>query len=359
MTNITRKNLLDELTLIGNISGKLELTDFLIRIWPLNQMPSTDPRFLNASGDIWQHMVNNEDWTYQYLFDSYLGLTYTSDEQFLFFLEQVVHPLVRDKDEQQEYVSIINKHITTDGFEMQIVDYISGYPLYRAIKLDDGVKGSVKNLIFAADGPKPEIVLTDSINNDIQIVKNEKYCLIFDAPLPQTGLLWRDLVSWWAEKTSQDPLDVEVERKLYKRLLNSLDSEPERLVFDTYFRSFRQKLSDRLPALIPQVYLHYDPYTIKQLSRNYRLARQRMDFLILFSNQERVVIEIDGKQHYSEGDIASPQKYAEMVSADRELRLSGYEIYRFGGFELSDVVNGGAVTTNFFKNLFAKHRVYF
>ena len=46
------------------------------------------------------------------------------------------------------------------------------------------------------------------------------------------------------------------------------------------------------------------------------------------------MIEIDGKQHYADGDTASPKRYAEMVAEDRNLRLLGYEVYRFGGFEL-------------------------
>lgn len=58
-----------------------------------------------------------------------------------------------------------------------------------------GVQGSIKNLIFAANGPKPEIVLADAINNDIRIVKNEQYCLVYDQPIPERGLLWKDLVA--------------------------------------------------------------------------------------------------------------------------------------------------------------------
>jgi len=81
-----------------------------------------------------------------------------------------------------------------------------------------------------------------------------------------------------------------------------------------------------------------------------------MDFLILFSNYERVVIEIDGKQHYSADDKPSPEKYSEMVSADRKLRLAGYEVYRFGGFELQGD-NGKAVVESFIRELFKKHGV--
>jgi len=79
-----------------------------------------------------------------------------------------------------------------------------------------------------------------------------------------------------------------------------------------------------------------------------------MDFLMLLSDKIRIVIEVDGKQHYSEGDISSPRLYSEMVSEDRALRLKGYEVYRFGGFELcSD--QSEAIVKEFFSNLFRKH----
>lgn len=81
-----------------------------------------------------------------------------------------------------------------------------------------------------------------------------------------------------------------------------------------------------------------------------------MDFLILFSNSERVVIEVDGKHHYADGNQASPQKYSEMVAQDRKLRLQEYEVYRFGGFELNEKT-GKDLTTSFFEKLFIKHGV--
>ena len=49
----------------------------------------------------------------------------------------------------------------------------------------------------------------------------------------------------------------------------------------------------------------------------------------------RVVIEIDGIQHYSdETGRASRSKYADLVAGDRSLKLAGYDIYRFAGIEL-------------------------
>ena len=46
----------------------------------------------------------------------------------------------------------------------------------------------MKKLIFAADGPKPKIVLRDAINNDLEIGENAEHCLVCDRGLGLTGL---------------------------------------------------------------------------------------------------------------------------------------------------------------------------
>ncbi len=218
-----------------------------------------------------------------------------------------------------------------------------------------GVSGEIKNIIFAANGPKPDLVLTDAVHNTVDIVANAEYCLVYDKPITSKGLLWNDLVSWWKEKSGS--IDDQVERKLYSRLKASLGSKVEELLFITYYREFMTKLGEKLPALIPQVYLHYDPKTLKELQGKRRIPRERMDFLMLFSDTSRIVLEVDGKHHYAKGDVASPQEYARMVSEDRKLRLRGYEVYRFGGFELSETEVGKTILKDFFGALFDKHGI--
>lgn len=212
-----------------------------------------------------------------------------------------------------------------------------------------GTEGEVKNLIFAANGPKPEIVLADSISNRIQIVKNANFCLVYDLLLPENGLTWETLVEWWAKKNNLAFPNNQTEFNLYNRLKQSLDSQAEIILFTTYFKRLRREFGKSFLALVPQVYLHYDQKTIKELQGKQRLERQRMDFLILFSSSVRVVIEVDGQQHYADGDRANSKKYAEMVAADRQLRLLGYELYRFGGYELQGK-NKEAIVEKFFVN---------
>jgi len=82
-----------------------------------------------------------------------------------------------------------------------------------------------------------------------------------------------------------------------------------------------------------------------------------MDFLLLLPRSARVVLEVDGIQHYAEGQSASPRLYSEMAAEDRRLRLRGYEVYRFGGYELNELnsPNGVRALRDFFDELIAKH----
>lgn len=225
--------------------------------------------------------------------------------------------------------------------------------LTTAISEQGSVEGEVKNLIFAANGFKPEIALEDAISNRIKIVSNEKDCLMYDLPIPDSGFTWETLVTWWSTKNSCPFTNNE--NNLLERLLQSIESPPEKLLFKTYYQ-LKQKFGKDFPALVPQVYLHYDPKTIRELAGQQRFERQRMDFLILFSNRTRVVIEVDGKQHYADDNLASPRKYAEMVAADRKLRLAGYELYRFGGYELQGM-NGEKIVKSFFIQLLEKYGI--
>ncbi len=224
----------------------------------------------------------------------------------------------------------------------------------RLESFSQGDSSDFKNLIFAANGPKPEIVLVNATTNEIKIVKNEEYCLVYDRPLTEKGLLWEELVDWWCDRENlQSQNRSEQRRGLFNRLQASIeDNEPEKILFRTYYKTFFEELGNRLPALIPQVYLHYDPYTCKHLQGKKRLIRQRMDFLLLLPYGKNVVIEVDGKQHYSENGQSSPRLYAEMVAEDRRLKLTGYEVYRFGGHEFIETEEPQEAVREFFREFF-------
>ena len=112
--------------------GRLEYMDFLKRVWPLDEMPSEDGRFRTATSDISTHMRFG-DWDDSHLLLERLKLRGGPDDDFLRFLEAVVHPLVvPDETEAFDLVAVINRSIERDGFHLAENDRISGKPAYGA-----------------------------------------------------------------------------------------------------------------------------------------------------------------------------------------------------------------------------------
>ena len=209
-----------------------------------------------------------------------------------------------------------------------------------------------RQLIFAAlpGHPKPEIVLSDAVSTEVVLVKHSEFCLHFTEPIHESGLTWRELVRWWRFEGDDEADERARALNLHARLLASLAEGPEQLMLKTYATLYGRFGFD-IPALLPQVYLHYDPYA-QGPHRMSPLQRQRMDFLLLVPQRRRIVIELDGQQHYADdAGRASPTRYAEMMREDRKLKISGYEVYRFGGYELSDPVVGRECLERFYADL--------
>lgn len=111
--------------------GRLDDVAFLGRIWDLESMPSTDSRFGNAAQDIWQHREHNDDWPNDWLFkDGRFDLLGCPDEVFLRFLAEMVHPVVReDENEAEELVSWFNECLTLDRWKLVPVQTLRGRPV--------------------------------------------------------------------------------------------------------------------------------------------------------------------------------------------------------------------------------------
>jgi hypothetical protein len=135
ISELTRRDIVDWLLMQGRpFYGRLDLIDFLRRVWDLSSMRSTDSRFKDAEGDIWQHMVNNNDWTLGELLYSHLDILRCSDVEFCKFVETVVHPLAfRDGEEVIGTVLKINELLAADGFHLTEHSAISGRAIYKTV----------------------------------------------------------------------------------------------------------------------------------------------------------------------------------------------------------------------------------
>lgn len=348
---ITRKELLEELYKLGSLEGNLSKEEFLKNINLQHQLPFFGIEIFSTAFGMSPNNREKKSIDLNHIVKE-SNIHEARDERFFHLLEQIVHPYTRSNEDSNAYLTTINTYLQKDSLCLQPIGDISGQNVFK-VETVSGVHEAVKNLIFASNKYKPEIILEDALSNRIKIVRNAEYCLVYNKAIKSSGLLWVDLVEWWAELQGK-PIGQEQAHQLKTRLFNSLASEPEKILFECYYKAMPGKLKRKLPALVPQVYLHYDPYSIKQYGIQY-LLRQRMDFLLLLSGSKRIVIEVDGIQHYSEGTIAKPGKYAEMVSLDRELKLLGYEVYRFGGYELA--AGNEPMIVDFFEKLFKKHNL--
>jgi len=305
--------------------------------------------------DIHQHFVRNpEDADVEALFEQ-LNAFDLSDLRFAMFLEGLASADVQvDVAAQQQVVDAMNAVLSTCGAEMRETAELGDYPVFTLVSLRTAT-GRPKNLIFASQS-KPDIRFRDAVSNDIEIASNPDDVLVYDRPLSSTGLRWNELQDWWADATREEDPEC-AKRSLYRRLLQCLpeSSPPQRLLFQSFFRGFGAAVP-QLPALLPEVWLHWDPKTVAQRGAN-ALLHHRMDFLMLLPGGARVVIEVDGVQHYADANgVADTHRYARLTAGDRELKLAGYEVFRFAGVELQGP-SGPALVKDFFDALFKRHHV--
>ncbi len=223
-------------------SGRLEETEFLARLFELQNLPSTDGRFKNAAGDIWQHRVNNSDWDEDWVFyDQRFNLLGGEDEVFLRFLCETIHPVVRsDITEAERLCQLYNQMLRNDGFQLVERTRLSGRPVYvgryDGVMITPGVSAARATLAGADPGYVAQQItrMDAAIANDpglaIGTAKElvETCCrtilMARDVEIPKTVDLV-ELVKLTSKELELTPDDISEKAKAsatIKRLLNNL-----------------------------------------------------------------------------------------------------------------------------------------
>lgn len=344
---------------IDNTELYLDATKFdslLESLWVLDDddLDWISPFATSASlrARIKRHIHNNPgDWATGQLFEE-IGALDSSNHRFALFLEGLASADVRpDEPSQRRFVECVNTALASCGAELRETNQHDGYPCFTLVPLGGTTPGRPKNLIFAAP-TKPDIRFRDAVDNNIEIASGAENVLVYDRPIGKEGLTWGSLQDWWADLQSE-PNEHSAKQSLYRRLHSSLpeSSPPQQHLFKHYFKCFGSDIP-RLPALLPEVWLHWDPKTVQERGKE-ALLRFRMDFLLLLPHGHRIVIEVDGKHHYAnDAGRACPKNYAKMARADRELKLAGYEVFRFGASELSFEASAADSVCGFFRSMF-------
>lgn len=348
-----RRDLAKGLEQIDLALDRAGFEEVLSTFWQIDDRPFLD--FANKTptlrDEIIRHYIDNPDWDAVTLFDM-LGAYKCTDARFCRFVEALASSTVRpDESQQRVFIAAVDAALKPCGIHLYTSNGVDGYLTSTLVAIGGAKQASPKNLIFGSR-KKPDLRLGNALDNDIEIVQGAEDVLMYDRPIGSAGLLWRDLQAWYAHTRGLAVEDAKV--ALYRRLEASLpeNSPPQALAFSCFFRAF-QKDVPNLPALVPEVWFHWDPQTLKYRGKE-ALLRCRMDFLILLPGGVRIVIEVDGQHHYSENGKASPKLYAEMMAADRALRPVGCEVYRFGAEELGRP-DADKMLIDFYRALFRRY----
>jgi len=144
ISEITRRAIADRTAGSFDWAGRFSETDFLSRLYDLSELPSYDRRSTTAAGDIATHRESFRDWDDDWIFyDNRFDLLRCPDDEFLRFLAETVHPVVRPSVEQTELiVAMYNEQLRVDGWKFVPTDEISGRPSSRPSGSTESLRSS-------------------------------------------------------------------------------------------------------------------------------------------------------------------------------------------------------------------------
>lgn len=314
----------------GDFDGFIAL---LRRLWVLESDLDVWTGHSGLVSEIERHMLRSPgDWDVLDLFKEVGALT-CSDRRFALFLEGVLSGSVNpDESRQRTLVTTVTPVLDKAGLQVVETGHTNGFPDFSLVSTGTRVR-SPQLIVFASGTAKPDLRLREVLDREVEILDDIHQVLAYDRPVSRQGLTWDELHAWWVEQVSVPAGDTK--RSLWSRLLSALpkNSPPQRALFEGYYKLYGQQ--EGFLALLPEVWLHWDPLS-KSARGEDAFLTQRLDFLMFLPGHRRVVLEVDGQQHYSSNEgLPSPAVYAQTTLGDRDLRLSGYEVYRFSGYELT------------------------
>ena len=133
ISEVTRRSIIDLLNMSSICwAGRLREDEFLERLYNLTEISSSDSRIKNAKGDIIQHRISFNDWDDDWVFyDGRFNLLRGSSNEFLRFLCETVHPVVRpDPAESLRLVAEYNRFLAEDACCLVASNQISGRSIF-------------------------------------------------------------------------------------------------------------------------------------------------------------------------------------------------------------------------------------
>ena len=130
VTDVTRHRLAKALNSI-HLGGSRDLLEILRKHFPeIDRAESDNDPFERLADDIFQHAVRNDDWDNAYILER-VGFLTCSQSRLFRFLEDLLHPIIREAAEQTIIVEQINELFAFDGFVAKPTSRVSGSAVYK------------------------------------------------------------------------------------------------------------------------------------------------------------------------------------------------------------------------------------
>ena len=306
--------------------GRLNEIDFLSRVYNLSNMPSTDSRFKDAEGDIWQHTINNDDWEDGWVFtDHRFGLVNGDDETLLKFLCEMFHPVVRNEHQPwKKFLETFNELLKHDGYEIIEKSHISGRSVY-------GWQTIVPNTIAIpkATNPTYELKLIgEGSYAQVFKYKDSFYDTFFVVKRAKKDLTEKELTRFKREyeqmKTLHSPYIVEVYS--YNGSSNEYIMEYMDCTLDKYISENNGKLTfSQRKGIVSQMLRAFKYIHSKDLL--HRDICPKNVLLRLYDDVRVVKISDFGLVKIPDTDLTSINTEYKGYFNDPELRLEGFNTY--------------------------------
>lgn len=312
--------------------GRLSEIDFLSRLYDLDSMPSTDSRFKNASGDIWQHTVNNDDWEpYWFFSDRRFKLTNGDDQPLLNFISKMLHPAVRiESSEWKLYLEKFNEILRPDGYELFESTHISGREVFLAKEIDHI---EIQNL-------------SDKLYSTLKLIGEGSYAQVFKYKDPFYN-------KTFALKRAKKDLNVkELER--FKREFEQMKSLNSPYIVEVY--SFKEETNE---------------YTMEFLDCTLSKFIEENNSTLTIQSRKSIVSQLLNAYRYihSKGlfhrDVSSKNVLIKTFENVLVVKISDFGLVKIKESELTSdntefkgSLNDPALKTEGFKNYKIEHEIY-
>jgi hypothetical protein len=130
VSDVTRQRIAEALNKFS-LSGKTDLLEFLSKHWPdIYRTSSNVDLDWCIYDELRQHAVKNHDYSNEEIL-KLVGFFNCSQSKIFAFIEDMVHPLHRDEDQQIAILEKLDPLLRRDGFTLARSGLVSGYPIYR------------------------------------------------------------------------------------------------------------------------------------------------------------------------------------------------------------------------------------